>query len=332
MVDKTSQMFITGPQVIKTVTGEIVTAEDLGGAMTHNSVSGNVHFLASDEMQCLADIRTLLSYLPSNSLETAPVVESPNDINRQIDELDELIPDNPNKPYNILDVILPIVDNRTFMEYQPYFAKNLVTGFAKINGKSVGIVANQPNVMAGCLDMNAGDKAARFIRTCDSFNIPLLTFVDVPGFLPGTNQEYGGIIRHGAKILYSYSEATVPKVTVITRKAYGGAYVAMCSKSLGADMVFAWPSAEVAVMGSEGAVNIIFKNDIAKAENKEETKSEILKEYAAEFATPYKAAERGFVDDVIDPHASRQRIIDAFNMLEGKREKRPAKKHGNIPL
>ncbi|TKB09111.1 acyl-CoA carboxylase subunit beta [Desulforhopalus sp. IMCC35007] len=332
MVDKTSQMFITGPQVIKTVTGEIVTAEDLGGAMTHNSVSGNVHFMANDEIQCLADIRTLLSYLPSNSLETAPVVESPNDINRQIDELDELIPDNPNKPYNILDVILPIVDNRTFMEYQPYFAKNLVTGFAKINGKSVGVVANQPNVMAGCLDMNAGDKAARFIRTCDSFNIPLLTFVDVPGFLPGTNQEYGGIIRHGAKILYSYSEATVPKVTVITRKAYGGAYVAMCSKSLGADMVFAWPSAEVAVMGSEGAVNIIFKNDIAKAENKEETKSEILKEYAAEFATPYKAAERGFVDDVIDPHASRQRIIDAFNMLEGKREKRPAKKHGNIPL
>lgn len=332
MVDKTSQMFITGPQVIKTVTGELVSAEDLGGAMTHNSVSGNVHFMANDEMQCLADIRTLLTYLPSNSLEKTPVTHCENDINRQIDELDDLIPDNPNKPYNILDVITPIVDYGKFMEYQPYFAKNLVTGFAKINGKSVGIVANQPNVMAGCLDMNAGDKAARFIRTCDSFNIPLLTFVDVPGFLPGTNQEYGGIIRHGAKILYSYSEATVPKVTVITRKAYGGAYVAMCSKSLGADMVFAWPSAEVAVMGSEGAVNIIFKNDIAKAENKEETKSAILSEYAAEFATPYKAAERGFVDDVIDPHASRQRIIDAFNMLEGKREKRPAKKHGNIPL
>jgi methylmalonyl-CoA decarboxylase subunit alpha len=332
MVDKTSQMFITGPQVIKTVTGEIVSAEDLGGAMTHNSVSGNVHFLASDEIQCLTDIRTLLTYLPSNSLEKTPATASENDINRQIDELDELIPDNANKPYNILDVITPIVDHGKFMEYMPYFAKNLVTGFAKINGRSVGIVANQPNVMAGCLDMNAGDKAARFIRTCDSFNIPLLTFVDVPGFLPGTNQEYGGIIRHGAKILYSYSEATVPKITVITRKAYGGAYVAMCSKSLGADMVFAWPSAEVAVMGSEGAVNIIFKNDIAKADNKEETKAGILKEYAAEFATPYKAAERGFVDDVIEPHASRQRIIDAFNMLEGKREKRPAKKHGNIPL
>jgi methylmalonyl-CoA decarboxylase alpha subunit len=332
MVDKTSQMFITGPQVIKTVTGELVSAEDLGGAMTHNSVSGNVHFMANDEIQCLADIRRLLTYLPSNSLEKTPATEGENDINRQIDELDDLIPENPNKPYNILDVITPIVDNGDFMEYQPYFAKNLVTGLAKINGKSVGIVANQPNFMSGCLDMNAGDKAARFIRTCDSFNIPLLTFVDVPGFLPGTNQEYGGIIRHGAKILYSYSEATVPKVTVITRKAYGGAYVAMCSKSLGADMVFAWPSAEVAVMGSEGAVNIIFKNDIAKAENKEETKAGILSDYAAEFATPYKAAERGFVDDVIEPHASRQRIIDAFNMLEGKREKRPAKKHGNIPL
>lgn len=332
MVDKTSQMFITGPQVIKTVTGELVSAEDLGGAMTHNSVSGNVHFMAADEMQCLADIRTLLTYLPSNSLETTPQTESPNDINRHINELDDLIPDNPNKPYNILDVIIPIVDQGKFMEYQPYFARNLVTGFAKINGKTVGIVANQPNVMAGCLDMNAGDKAARFIRTCDSFNIPLLTFVDVPGFLPGTNQEYGGIIRHGAKILYSYSEATVPKVTVITRKAYGGAYVAMCSKSLGADMVFAWPTAEVAVMGSEGAVNIIFKNDIAKAENKDETKAAILREYAAEFATPYKAAERGFVDDVIEPRDSRLRIIDAFNMLEGKREKRPAKKHGNIPL
>lgn len=332
MVEKTSQMFITGPQVIKTVTGEDVTAEELGGATTHNSISGNVHFMATNELQCLADIRTLLTYLPSNSLETTPKTESQNDINRQLTELNDIIPDNPNKPYDIHDVITPIVDQGTFMEYQAYFARNLVTGFAKINGRSIGIVANQPNVMSGCLDMNAGDKAARFIRTCDSFNIPLLTFVDVPGFLPGTNQEYGGIIRHGAKILYSYSEATVPKVTVITRKAYGGAYVAMCSKSLGADMVFAWPSAEVAVMGSEGAVNIIFKRDIANSTNKQETKAEILKEYAAEFATPYKAAERGFVDDVITPQASRQRIIDAYNMLEGKREKRPAKKHGNIPL
>ncbi|KJR96533.1 MAG: methylmalonyl-CoA carboxyltransferase [Desulfobulbaceae bacterium BRH_c16a] len=332
MVDKTSQMFITGPQVIKTVTGEIVTAEDLGGAMTHNSISGNVHFIADEERECLNDIRKLLRFLPSNSLEKAPLLPTQNDINRSIFELDDLIPDNPNKPYDILDVILPIVDNGDFMQYQPYFATNLITGFARINGKSVGIIANQPNVMAGCLDMNAGDKASRFIRTCDAFNIQLLTLVDVPGFLPGTTQEYGGIIRHGAKILYAYSEATVPKVTLITRKAYGGAYVAMCSKSLGADMVFAWPTAEVAVMGSEGAVNIIFKNEISKAEDKEGTKKRILEEYAAEFATPYKAAERGFVDDVIEPHTTRQRIIDAFNMLDGKREKRPAKKHGNIPL
>lgn len=332
MVDKTSQMFITGPQVIKTVTGEIVSAEDLGGAMTHNSVSGNVHFIAPDETECLHSIRKLLRFLPSNSMEKTPATESTKDINRQIEHLNDLIPDNPNKPYDILDVIIPIVDDGDFMQTQAYFATNLVTGFAKINGKSVGIIANQPNVMAGCLDMNAGDKAARFIRTCDGFNIPLLTLVDVPGFLPGTTQEYGGIIRHGAKILYAYSEATVPKVTLITRKAYGGAYVAMCSKSLGADMVFAWPSAEVAVMGSEGAVNIIFKNDIAKADDKVAAKKKILEEYSAEFATPYKAAERGFVDDVILPQASRQRIIDAFIMLEGKREKRPAKKHGNIPL
>jgi len=332
MVDKTSQMFITGPQVIKTVTGEIVSAEDLGGAMTHNSISGNVHFISESEQECLLAIRRLLSFLPANSMENAPNYPIDDDLNRPVPELDEIVPDNPNKPYNILDVIVPIVDNGDFLQYQPYFATNLVTGFARINGKSVGIIANQPNVMAGCLDMNAGDKAARFIRSCDAFNIPLLTFVDVPGFLPGTNQEYGGIIRHGAKILYSYSEATVPKVAVITRKAYGGAYVAMCSKSLGADMVYAWPTAEVAVMGSEGAVNIIFKNEIAQAEDKTATKQGILEEYAAEFATPYKAAERGFVDDVIEPRATRQRVIDAFNVLAGKREKRPAKKHGNIPL
>ncbi len=332
MVDKTSQMFITGPQVIKTVTGEIVTAEELGGAMTHNSVSGNVHFIADTEADCLDAIRRLLQFLPANSMQKTPARATADDLNRSIEELNSLIPDNPNKPYDILDVILPIIDNGDFMQYQPYFATNLVTGLARINGQSVGIIANQPKIMAGCLDMNAGDKAARFIRTCDAFNIPLLTFVDVPGFLPGTNQEFGGIIRHGAKILYAYSEATVPKVTVITRKAYGGAYVAMCSKSLGADMVFAWPTAEVAVMGSEGAVNIIFKNDIAKAEDKQATKQQILEDYSAEFATPYKAAERGFVDDVIEPHTTRQRIIDAYNMLAGKREKRPAKKHGNIPL
>jgi methylmalonyl-CoA decarboxylase subunit alpha len=332
MVDKTSQMFITGPQVIKTVTGEIVTAEDLGGAMTHNSISGNVHFLANSDKECLDDIRYLLSFLPSNNLEKAERKGEAVDLNRQVVELNELIPDSPNKAYDIHDVFEPIIDNGEFFESQQYFAKNLVTGFARINGKSVGIVANQPQVMAGCLDMNAGDKAARFIRSCNAFNIPLLTIVDVPGFLPGTTQEYSGIIRHGAKILYAYSEATVPKVTLITRKAYGGAYVAMCSKSLGADMVFAWPTAEIAVMGSDGAVNIIFKKEIDKAEDKEETRRRVLEEYAAEFATPYKAAERGFVDDVIEPQATRQRVIDAFNVLENKREKRPAKKNGNIPL
>jgi methylmalonyl-CoA decarboxylase alpha subunit len=332
MVDKTSQMFITGPQVIKTVTGEIVSAEDLGGAMTHNSVSGNAHFLAGSDQECLDSIRRLLGYLPSNNMESAQRTTAATDLNRQIEELNDLVPENPNKPYDIQDVFKPIIDDEEFMEYQPYFAANLVTGFARINGRSVGIVANQPKVMAGCLDMNAGDKAARFIRTCNAFNIPLLTIVDVPGFLPGTTQEYGGIIRHGAKILYAYSEATVPKVTLITRKAYGGAYVAMCSKSLGADMVFAWPSAEIAVMGSDGAVNIIFKKEIDKAEDKKETRKKILEEYAAEFATPYKAAERGFVDDIIEPQATRQRVIDAFNMLVGKRVKRPAKKHGNMPL
>ncbi len=332
MVDKTSQMFITGPQVIKTVTGEVVLAEDLGGAMTHNSVSGNAHFIAENDQSCLDLIRRLLGFLPSNNLGKAPAVPCTDDVNRLVPEFDTLVPVGANKPYDIHDVIRRVVDNGEFMEYQRYFAPNLITGYARINGESIGIVANQPKIMAGCLDINAGDKAARFIRTCDAFNIPLLTLVDVPGFLPGTGQEYGGIIRHGAKILYAYSEATVPKVTLITRKAYGGAYVAMCSKSLGADVVLAWPTAEIAVMGSGGAVNIIFKNEIEKAEDKAATKGRILGEYEAEFATPYKAAERGFVDDVIEPRTTRQRIVDAFGMLAGKREGRPAKKHGNLPL
>lgn len=332
MVDKTAQMFITGPQVIKTVTGEEVSPEDLGGAMTHNSISGNAHFISGSDQECIDSIKKLLGYLPSNNMEKAPSLTVDDDINRAIDQLDTIIPDNPNKPYDIMDVITAVIDDGDFFEYQRYFARNIVTGYARINGKSVGIIANQPNMMAGCLDMNAGDKAARFIRTCNAYNVPLLTLVDVPGFLPGTNQEHGGIIRHGAKILYAYSEATVPKVTLITRKAYGGAYVAMCSKSLGADIVLAWPSAEIAVMGPDGAVNIIFRNEIKNADNKEETRQQLLDDYRAEFATPYKAAERGFVDDVIEPSASRQRIIDAFNMLEGKREKRPPKKHGNMPM
>ncbi|QEK11103.1 methylmalonyl-CoA carboxyltransferase [Crassaminicella thermophila] len=332
MVDKTSKMFITGPQVIKTVTGEDVSAEALGGAMTHNTTSGVAHFVASNDEDCIMQIRRLLSFLPSNNMETAPVYETQDDINRISPELDDLLPDNPNKPYDMFDVITRIVDDGDYYEVQPYFAKNIITCFARINGSTVGIIANQPKFLAGCLDINASDKSARFIRFCDAFNIPLLNIVDVPGFLPGTNQEYGGIIRHGAKMLYAYSEATVPKVTLITRKAYGGSYIAMCNKELGADIVLAWPSAEVAVMGPQGAANIIFRNDIKNAENPAEERAKKIEEYTAEFATPYKAAERGYVDDIIEPSASRPRLVDAFNMLASKREVRPAKKHGNIPL
>ncbi|MCB2216353.1 acyl-CoA carboxylase subunit beta [Desulfofustis glycolicus] len=332
MVDRTSQMFITGPQVISTVTGEQVSAEDLGGALTHNKVSGNAHFIAESDRDCLAAIRQLLGYLPGNNMENPPRAPSGDDPNRMVEAFDTIIPETPNKPYDMHEIIKLLVDDGRFLEYQALFAPNLLTALARIDGRPVGIIANQPAVMAGCLDINAGDKAARFIRTCSAFNLPLLTFVDVPGFLPGAAQEYGGIIRHGAKILYAYSEATVPKLTVITRKAYGGAYVAMCSKSLGADLVFAWPTAEIAVMGSEGAVNIIFKKDLDRAEDKQAAKQQILKNYEAEFATPYKAAERGFVDDVIEPRTTRQRVIDGLVMLAGKRERRPAKVHGNIPL
>jgi methylmalonyl-CoA decarboxylase alpha subunit len=332
MVDKTSQMFITGPQVIKTVTGEEVSAEALGGAMTHNQTSGVAQYIASNDEECIAEIRRLLSFLPSNNMETAPVYDTADDVNKIIDELNSIIPDNSNKPYDMKDVIRAIVDDADFFEYQPYFAQNILTGFARIGGKSVGIIANQPKVLAGCLNVDASDKSARFIRTCDAFNIPLLNIIDVPGFLPGTSQEYGGIIRHGAKMLYAYSEATVPKVSLIVRKAYGGSYLAMCSKDLGADVVLAWPSAEIAVMGPQGAANIIFRKDITDADNPAEMRQKKVDEYTAEFATPYKAAERGFVDDVIEPAATRPRLVDAFDMLAGKRESRPAKKHGNIPL
>ncbi len=332
MVDKTSQMFITGPQVIKTVTGEEVTAEALGGAMTHNQTSGVAQYIASNDEECIAEIRRLLSFLPSNNMETAPVYDTADDVNKIIDDLNSIIPDNSNKPYDMKDVIRAIVDDADFFEYQPYFAQNILTGFARIGGKSVGIIANQPKVLAGCLNVDASDKSARFIRTCDAFNIPLLNIIDVPGFLPGTSQEYGGIIRHGAKMLYAYSEATVPKVSLIVRKAYGGSYLAMCSKDLGADVVLAWPSAEIAVMGPQGAANIIFRKDISDADNPAEMRQKKVDDYTAEFATPYKAAERGFVDDVIEPAATRPRLADAFDMLAGKRESRPAKKHGNIPL
>ncbi|MBE0449388.1 MAG: methylmalonyl-CoA carboxyltransferase [Clostridia bacterium] len=332
MVDKTSQMFITGPQVIKTVTGEEVTAEALGGAMTHNSVSGVSQFIAKTDQECIEDIRRLLGYLPSNNMETAPEYACEDDINALEEALNSMMPENPNKPYDMHDLIRAVVDGGDFMEYLPHYAKNIITGFARLNGKTIGIVANQPKILAGCLDVNASDKSARFIRTCDSFNISLLNIVDVPGFLPGTQQEYGGIIRHGAKMLYAYSEATVPKLTLIVRKAYGGAYLAMCSKDLGADLVLAWPSAEIAVMGPQGAANIVFRGEIQSADDPVETRARLIQEYTDEFATPYKAAERGFVDDVIEPAATRPRLIDAFDMLSSKRETRPAKKHGNLPM
>lgn len=332
MVDKTSHMFITGPQVIKTVTGEDVTAEDLGGAMTHNSVSGVAQFISSGDQECIAQVRRLLSFLPSNNMENPPAYESGDDPNRLIEEFNAIIPPESNKAYDMMDVIKRLADDEDIMEVAPHFAQNIITCFVRINGKPTGIIANQPRVMAGCLDINASDKAARFIRTCDCFNVPILNLVDVPGFLPGTGQELGGIIRHGAKMLYAYSEATVPKVTVITRKAYGGAYLAMCSRDLGADMVFAWPDAEIAVMGPDGAANIIFRGDIQNSTDPAATRTEKIQAYRDEFATPYKAAERGFVDDVIEPAHTRFRLIDAFDMLLTKRDKLPPKKHGNIPL
>lgn len=332
MVENTSQMFITGPQVIKAVTGEVVTAEALGGATTHNTVSGVAHYKSTDDTAAILEVRRLLSFLPSNNMEKPPVYEAGDDPNRIIEELNTIIPDSPNKAYDVKDIIRSLVDNGDFMEYQELFAPNIVTGYARLNGQTIGIVANQPKVMAGSLDINASDKAGRFIRTCDAYNIPLLSIEDVPGFLPGTSQEYGGIIRHGAKMLYAFSEATVPKITLITRKAYGGSYIAMCSKELGADMVLAWPTAEIAVMGPDGAANIIFRKDIDAAEDPVKTRAEKIQEYKDEFATPYKAAERGYVDDVIEPAHTRIRLIDALDMLSSKKEQRPPKKHGNIPL
>jgi len=332
MVENTSRMFITGPQVIKSVTGEEVSQEELGGANTHNKTSGVAHFIDKTEEDCINRIRQLLSYLPSNNIEDAPVFLCEDDINRVDEKLNELVPENPNKPYDMKEVIKLLADEGHFFEVQPLYAQNILTGFIRLNGRSVGVVANQPKILAGCLDINASDKAGRFVRTCDAFNIPLLTLVDVPGFLPGTEQEYGGIIRHGAKLLYAYSEANVPKVTVILRKAYGGAYIAMCCKDLGADQVFAWPNAEIAVMGPDGAANIIFKKDIDKSDDPISTRNEKINEYRQTVANPYTAAQRGYVDDVIVPSITRPRIISAFDMLQTKRENRPSKKHGNLPL
>lgn len=332
MVDKTSQMFITGPQVIKAVTGEDVTPEQLGGALTHNTISGVAHFFAENDEAALTAVRRLLGFLPSNNLEEPPLVDGGDPLNRVDEALLTIIPDDPNKPYDVRNVIRSVVDNGDFMEVHEGYATNAVVGFARLGGRSVGMVANQPRVMAGCIDINASDKISRFVRFCDAFNIPVVTWVDTPGYLPGTNQEYGGVIRHGAKILYAYSEATVPKVTVILRKAYGGAYLAMCAKALGADQVIAWPQAEIAVMGPDGAANIIFKDEIAKAENPVEMRKAKIAEYRDKFANPYVAAARGYVDAVIDPRETRPRIISALEMLNSKRESRPPKKHGNIPV
>ena len=332
MVEGSGKMFITGPQVIKAVTGEEVSAADLGGAMTHSTVSGVATFISSNDEECLAQIRRLLSFLPSNNTEVTPLAENGDDPNRLIPELETIVPDSTNKPFDVKDAISRIVDQGDYFEYQPYYATNIVTCFARMNGRTVGIVANQPKSLAGCLNINASDKAARFVRTCDAFNIPILTIVDVPGFLPGVNQEYGGIIRHGAKLLYAYSEATVPLVTLIVRKAYGGAYIAMGSKFLGGDMTLAWPQAEIAVMGPSGAANVIFRKEIKQADDPTAMRAEKIKEYTDKFSTPYIAAELGYIDDVIDPAESRVRIINAFDMLASKREQVPAKKHGNIPL
>jgi acetyl-CoA carboxylase carboxyltransferase component len=332
MVDGTSQMFITGPQVIQAVTGEEVSAEKLGGAMTHNSISGVAHFIGKDDEDTLGQVKELLSYLPSNNLEIAPPQSTSDDPNRFISDLNEIIPDNPNKGYDVYKVVEAIADDGKYFDVAAHYAKNIVTCFIRLAGNTVGVIANQPKVAAGCLDINASDKAARFVRRCDAFNIPLLNIVDVPGFLPGVDQETGGIIRHGAKLLYAYCEATVPKVTMILRKAYGGAYIAMCNKELGADLVLAWPSAQIAVMGADGAANIVFRKDIKDADDPIAKRTEKVAEYEDKFNNPYRAAEMGYVEDVIEPAQSRQRLVSAFDMLESKRESLPAKKHGNIPL
>jgi propionyl-CoA carboxylase beta chain len=332
MVDQTSYMFVTGPDVVKTVTKEIVTKEELGGADTHNRRSGVAHFKVPDEAGMVALLRELLSYLPQNNLEEAPRRPTDDPSDRVCDELVEVVPTNSNKPYDIKLVISALADERRFLEVQPDFAQNIVIGFLRLGGQSVGVVANQPMVLAGCLDVDSSIKAARFVRFCDAFNIPLLTLVDVPGFLPGTAQEYGGIIRNGAKLLYAFAEATVPKVTVITRKAYGGAYDVMSSKHIRADFNFAWPTAEIAVMGPEGAVNIIHRAELARAQDPDAKRAALVEQYRQTFANPYRAAERGYIDAVIRPETTRRVLIESLASLVNKRDENPQKKHGNIPL
>jgi propionyl-CoA carboxylase beta chain len=332
MVKDTSYMFITGPEVIKTVTHEDVSKEDLGGAKAHSTRSGVAHFALDTEEATLRAVRELLSFLPLNNSDDPPSQPSSDDVSRRDDALKSLIPDNPNKPYDMKEIVNAIVDDRHFFEVAEHFAMNIVVGFARLNGRPIGLVANQPAMLAGVLDINASVKAARFVRFCDAFNIPLLTLVDVPGFLPGTDQEWGGIIKHGAKLLYAFAEATVPKVTVITRKAYGGAYDVMASKHIRADVNFAWPSAEIAVMGPDGAVNIIFRKELLGAKDPVAERARLVQEYRDKFANPYKAAELGYIDEVIRPEDTRPRIIRAFEMLKTKRQENPPRKHGNIPL
>jgi propionyl-CoA carboxylase beta chain len=332
MVDQTSHMFVTGPDVIKTVTHEDVTKEQLGGAETHNSISGVAHFLAHDDAECLQMIRELVSYIPQNNRDDAPPRSSDDPIDRMDASLDTLVPQDSHVPYDIKDLIHRVVDDGEFLEIHEHWAKNIVVGFARMDGGSIGIVANQPAFLAGCLDINSSVKGARFVRFCDAFNIPILTFEDVPGFLPGTEQEFGGIIRQGAKLLYAYAEATVPKITVITRKAYGGAYCVMGSKHLRTDVNFAYPTAEIAVMGAEGAVNIVYRRELLAAGNDDAVRKQKTEEFRDRFANPFVAAERGFVDDVIEPHETRPRVIRALRMLANKVDTMPRKKHGNIPL
>ncbi len=332
MVDKLSNMYITGPQVVKAVTGEDIGVEELGGAMVHNSVSGNGHFIYPDENQCFAGVRRLLSFLPANNLEDPPALESGEEAGGLEWELRQIVPTNPKAPYNIRDVIVRIVDNHNFMEVHELYAPNIVVGFGRVAGQTVGIIGNQPQVLAGCLDINASDKASRFIRFCDCFNIPLLTLVDCPGYLPGKQQEHGGIIRHGAKLLFAYAEATVPKITVTLRKSYGGAHIAMCNKDLGCDLMLAWPQSEIAVMGAQGAVNIIFRREIEGSPDPDKRRQELVEEYERMFSNPYEAAKRGYVDAVIRPEETRGRIASGLALIRTKRESAPAKKHGNMPL
>jgi propionyl-CoA carboxylase beta chain len=332
MVKGTSNMFITGPDVVETVTHEKVSKEELGGAMTHASRSGVAHLAVEDEQQAIATIRALISFMPQNNTEDPPFVPTSDPVDRTDPSLNTLIPDTPNRPYDMKQVVERVVDDGVFLEIQPQFARNLIVGFARFGGYSVGIVGNQPDFLAGCLDIDASVKGARFVRFCDAFNIPIVTFVDVPGFLPGTAQEFGGIIRHGAKLLYAFAEATVPKVTIITRKAYGGAYDVMSSKHLRGDVSYAYPQAEIAVMGPDGAVRIVFRDELASAKEPKETNARLEREYREKFANPYRAAELGYVDEIILPEVTRPRIIEALRMLENKRDSNPPKKHGNIPL